>query len=238
MEHPLKVLKQLQGVDGKLFRLRKERQQIPVELEAAQERVAQQQTAVSAVEERLKAEQLAQKEKEVDLQTKEAGIKKLQGQLFQVKTNREYAAMQHEIDALKADSSLLEEAILQEFEVIDQTMRQRQQARQRLAEEQARLQAETTRIELQLATLNEEMGRLEQRRTSLLPNVPSPALELYERVLVNREGLALVPLVDDSCGGCYRRLPPQVVNEVLLSAKLVTCESCNRILYRDGTIGG
>jgi hypothetical protein len=48
-----------------------------------------------------------------------------------------------------------------------------------------------------------------------------------------RDGLALVPLVSDACGGCHRRLPPQVINQVYLKADLVTCESCNRILYFD-----
>jgi len=55
----------------------------------------------------------------------------------------------------------------------------------------------------------------------------------YERVLASREGLALVPLVNDSCGGCHMVQPPQVVNEVSLKATLVTCENCNRILYVD-----
>ena len=45
--------------------------------------------------------------------------------------------------------------------------------------------------------------------------------------------LAMVPLVDEACGGCYRKLTPQVVNQVLLKSDLVMCENCNRILYSD-----
>ena len=66
-----------------------------------------------------------------------------------------------------------------------------------------------------------------------MPTLLPATLEVYERVLDIREGLALVPVLNDSCGGCHRRLPPQVINEVYLKAKLVTCENCNRILYFD-----
>ena len=59
------------------------------------------------------------------------------------------------------------------------------------------------------------------------------SLSTYEQILEIREGLALVPLVKDACGGCNRRMPPQVVNQVYLKAQLVTCESCARILYFD-----
>jgi len=79
------------------------------------------------------------------------------------------------------------------------------------------------------------MAGLEQERQGVVPAVPPPTLTLYERVLTLREGLAMAPLVNESCGGCHRRLPPQVVNEVYLKAKLVTCEHCNRILYQDAS---
>jgi predicted nucleic acid-binding Zn-ribbon protein len=75
------------------------------------------------------------------------------------------------------------------------------------------------------------MADLEGARKTIVPEVPPEPLAAYERVLEIREGLALVPVVGDACGGCNRRLPPQIVNEALLKAKLVTCESCNRILY-------
>jgi predicted nucleic acid-binding Zn-ribbon protein len=235
MADTLEMLKKLQAVDSELYRLRRQQEEKPRELEAAAARVAAQEAKVKAAEAKLKAQQLAQKEKEVELQTKEASVKKLQGQLFQVKTNKEYSAMQHEIDALKADNSLLEEAILRAFDAIDQAAKERQAEQQQLAEEQQRLAKERARIEQEVAALNERVAQLERSRQALLPDVDPKAVKAYERILDIRDGLAMVPLLNDTCGGCNRRLPPQVVNQVYLKADLITCESCNRILYFDET---
>ena len=233
MADQLEVLKQLQAIDGELYRLRRQQDEKPRELEAATARAAAQEARVKATEERLKQLQVAQKQKEMDLQTREANVKKLQGQLFQVKTNKEYTIMQREIDTLKADNSLLEEEILKMFDAIDQASTERKTEQAKLAREQERLKTERGRIEQELAAIGEQIAKLERERATLVPGVLKEALAFYERVLDLREGLALVPLLSDSCGGCHRRLPPQVINQVYLKADLVTCENCNRILYFD-----
>ncbi len=233
MADQLELLKQLQVLDGQLFRLRKQQQEKPRELDRASAETAEQQGRLKTVEDRVNALQLGQKHKEMELQTREEHIKKLQSQLFQVKTNKEYTALQREIDTLKADKSTLEEGIISAFDTIEDAVKQRQEQQRRVAEQQERLRAERARIERELAEIGDQVAQLERSRQALAPEVPPPALTLYERVLRVREGLALVPLMNDSCGGCHRRLPPQVVNQVLLKADLVTCESCNRILYFD-----
>ena len=233
MPDQIETLKQLQAIDGEIFRLRKQLEDKPRELEQVTAQAAAAAARAKEAEARVKTLQLAQKEKEVDLQTREGNVRKLQGQLFQVKTNREYTAMQHEIDTLKADNSLLEEAILKLFDELDQATKLRQQETQRLASEEERQRNERARIEQELAEVREKLVHMERSRQLLVPDVPPQTLATYERVLALREGLALVPLMDNSCGGCYRRMPPQVINEVYLKAKLVSCESCNRILYFD-----
>ncbi len=235
MADQLDILKRLQAIDGELFRLRREEKEKPKALERVAAQVAAQEAAVKAAESKLTALQLTQKEKEGELQTREAQVKKLQGQLFQVKTNKEYSIMQHEIEALKADNSLLEEAILKRFDAIDQAAKARQAEQAKLAEQQEQLRRERERIERELSTVRAQIAKLELDRKTLIPDVPKASLATYERILGIREGLAMVPLVNDSCGGCHRRLPPQVMNQVYLKADLVTCESCNRILYCDAS---
>ena len=233
MADQIELLKKLQALDGELFKLRRELAAKPRQLEQAQAAVAAQEAAVKAADATLKQLQLAQKDKDVELQTREAQVRKLQGQLFQVKTNKEYTAMQREIDALKTDNSLLEEAILKLFDEIDVAGKERQRQQQALAQEQERFRQDAARIEREQAAIGEQIAQLERQRGAVAPDVPKPALTMYERVLEIREGVALVPIVTDTCGGCNRRLPPQVVNQVLLKADLVMCEHCNRILYFD-----
>ena len=231
MVDELEVLKQLQNIDGQLYHLRREKQQAPQQLEQAQVVLTNRQTQLKAAEENVKSLQMTQKEKEIELQTREANVKKLQGQMFQVKTNKEYTAMQHEIDTLKADNSLLEEEIIALLDQVEEASRMRQEEQKRLTEAQAAFEDERRRIQRLTDQLDTQIKQLEESRQQLLPKVPPVTLELYQRVLLNREGLALAPLVDESCGGCHRRLPPQVINEVYIGNRLVSCESCNRILY-------
>lgn len=231
MSDQIQTLRQLQEVDAQLYRLRRERQHKPLVLERTRQLVAEQQAKAQASEAHLKALQLQQKEKELELSTKEANVKKLQMQLFQVKTNKEYTAIQHEIEQTKGDVSLVEEEILTVMDAIETASQDRQAQLAQADEQQAHLQDEEVRLSQELQAIEEQQGRLQGQRNDILPLIKAPALAVYERVLASRDGLAMVPLVQASCGGCHMVQPPQVVSEVHLNAKLVTCESCNRILY-------
>ncbi len=235
MSDLIEKLRGLQQVDGEIYQLRRQQESKPLELQEAMARVASQEAKVKAAEAHLKSLQLAQKDKEGELQTREGNVKKLQGQLFQLKTNKEYSTMQHEIDTLKADSSLIEEVILKFFDEIETATKARQQEQQALASIQQEFQVEEKRVKADLAVIQERVGQLQSSRTSALEGIPKPALETYERILNSRytNGVAMAPLIKESCGGCHRRMPPQVLNEVLIKAKLVICENCNRILYAD-----
>jgi len=226
-------LRKLQEVDAQLYRLRIEQQQKPLALEQLKQGVAEQQAKAQASEAKLKTFQVQQKEKELELSTKEAGAKKLQLQLFQVKTNKEYSALQHEIEQFKADASQLEEDILKLFDGIEQAMREHRGQLALVAKAQATLREEEAKMTRELQAIEQEIAALQAQRQTLTPVVPPATLSVYERVLASREGLAMVPLLERSCGGCHMVQPPQVINEVMLKAKLVTCDSCNRILYLD-----
>ena len=229
----IEPLRKLQAIDGELYRLRRDASQKPLELEAARRRVADEQTKAHALEAQLKTLQMKQKEKEIELSGRETTIQKLQGQLFQVKTNKEYTAMKHEIDQSKADISLFEEEILT---ILDEVERAKQAHRAQLgvvAAQQQRLGEEEVEVGRALAQIEAHIAELEQRRQAAAPGVQRDVLSTYERVLVSREGLALVPLINDSCGGCHMVQPPQVFSEASLRARVVTCDSCNRILYVD-----
>ena len=229
----LEILKQLQTIDAELYRLRGDQQRKPLELERAKQAFAEEEARAKTSEAHVHALQVQQKEKELELSAKETQVKKLQGQLFQVKTNREYSAIQQEIEQAKADISLTEEEILKVLEGIDRAKQEQQQRAAQVATQQKELRKEETRIEEDLTVMRERAATLESQRKMLTPKMERAGLALYERVLAGREGLALVPLLNESCGGCHMVQPPQVISQVQLNAILVTCDSCNRILYLD-----
>ena len=237
MADRLEILRQLQAVDGELYRLRAEQRQKPLALERAKQQVAEQQAKAQAIDARLKTLQVQHKEKELLLSTSETNVKKLQLQLFQVKTNKEYTALQHEIEQSKADISLLEEEIIGFLDASDHTRQEHAAQLKDVTRQEEALRAEQTHVEAELAAIHEQVAKLDAKRQTIAPMLKAEDLAFYERVLVNREGLALVPLIGDSCGGCHMVQPPQVINETYLKARLVTCESCSRILYVDESAG-
>jgi predicted nucleic acid-binding Zn-ribbon protein len=182
-------------------------------------------------EEDLKRLQLKRKEKEIDLEQKENAIKKLQVQLYQVKTNKEYTAIENETAGLKADKSVLEEEILKIFDEIEASEKKVSDKKKELSEEKKKIEENKRRIDSEKQAIEKELARLEERRKTITPLIDKNTLSKYERILHGKDGLALVPIKGENCGGCYVNLPPQVINEIRLKENIIYCERCARMLY-------
>ena len=230
----LAILRQLQDVDAQIYRLRRERDAQPLAIEELKARLAGDRQQLTQLEERHKTLHTQHKSQELDLATREEQVKKLQGQLFQVKTNKEYTAMQKEIEGAKADNSLLEETIIRLLEEMDQTRAQIAAAKSAFQQREAQTAEEIRRIEADMQTVDHQLQQAEADRQRLVPSVERTILNQYERILHNRDGLALVPIVGEACGGCHMIQPPQVINEVAQQTRWVVCENCARLLFDDG----
>ncbi len=227
----LKVLIEFQELDAQVYHLNQqlaEKPAIVVRLKAEHEQTSQ---SLHAAEAQYKALEVKRNQMEMDLSKKEGEVQKLQGQLFQLKTNKEYSAMQKGIEGLKADNSVLEEEILKLMEEIDRAKERMLTERQNLKNREVSLAAGLAQLDEETKKIKSSIEQLQAARKSLTPKVELPVLARYERILENKGERALVPVKEDSCGGCHMVLPPQLINEVYLATRLVTCESCARILY-------
>ena len=227
----IKVLVELQKIDSEIYHLKKELESHPVLKQKIEVDFEKKKTRLKTAEDELKAVQLRQKQKEGDLQAKEEKIKKLQAQLYQLKTNKEYSTMDMEIKGLKADNSVLEEEILKLLDVVDQTKTKCVKEKELLAVEEKKLKEELGRLSQRTSEIQAQLLTREEKRKAYTPNVSAKLITQYEKLLKGREGLALVPVKNNACGGCHMELPPQVVNEIQIQDKLIVCESCARILY-------
>jgi len=228
----LKILVELQKIDAVVFQLKKELEGHPAQLQGLADQFEKKKAGVKAAEDDLKACQLKQKQKEGDLQSREEKIKKLQSQLYSLKTNKEYAAMELEIKGLKADNSVLEEDILKLLDAVDEAKKKVTEEKGRLGEEEKRFKESSDAVKKRSAEIEAEVQSLAEKRKAFPAGVEPRLLSQYERVLKGREGLAIVPVEDArACGGCHMVLPPQRVNEVHLQDKVIVCEECARILY-------
>lgn len=231
-QEQIKTLIELQVVDSEIHDLKQQLAAVPAQQQKIDKDFEQKKAGLKAAEDQMRSQQLKQKDKEGQLASAEEKIKKLQSQLYQLKSNKEYQAMELEIKSLKADKSVLEEEILRFFDALDELRKGVAKEKELLAAEEKKSKAETDRLKSTSASLTARTLELEEARKKYLPLVDPRLLTQYEKILKSREGIALVPLASDgSCSGCNLELPPQTINEIQMGDKLITCESCARILY-------
>lgn len=227
----MKLLVELQELDSHLIKLNGEINAVPEKIKELENIFKEKGANLKKFEDELKAIQVKKKEKEMALETGEGMIKKYQGQLGQVKTNKEYSALLEEINRVKADDSLVEEAIINFMDEIDAANKKITKEKDALKQEEVRLNEEKKRLNDEAAKLKEEAAKYEKQRSELVPKIDKPILTKYSHLLNNRDGLAVVQLANETCQGCFRVLPPQVVNEVRMKNSIVVCEYCARMLY-------
>jgi len=224
-------LVRLQTVDTEIHALRAEKESKPQEIKALEVAFEEKKQHLATIEKNLLDLQKQRKEKELELGSKEEGAKKLQTQLYTLKTNKEYQTMLKQIQDAKADASIIEDKILELFEQSDKVKTEMDQEKIRLKEEENIFGGEKKKIEDRIKEIDDRLAQLEAQRKQIIPEIEPKILNQYERILLNRDGLAIVGVKDNSCGGCNMFVPPQVINMIKMYERIITCEICNRILY-------
>lgn len=221
----------LQKIDVDLFDYRRQLREIPSQLHEIQAIFDKKKARLEYLEARAQEQERAKKAKEGDLKSKEADIVKADGSLMALKTNKEYQAKLFEIENLKSDKAVLEDEILKAMEEGEKIAQEIAAEKVVLAEEEKKYQAEKTKVDAAIAAIQGQAQSFETQRREAMQGIDKQALELYERIVENRDGLALVPIVGNSCGGCFMNTPPQVTNKIRMYDELVRCERCARLLY-------
>ncbi len=229
----IKKLIELQKLDEEIYALKDEARQLPIEIQKLSESFEAQKAKLKDLEQKLKDVLLARKEKELELKTKEDLIAKAKAALSALKTNKEYTAKLTEIENLKADLSVYEEKILISYDDGDKVNTEIEKERKILAQEEAKFQAGKKELEGQIKLKEDRVKVLESQRKQIVPSIDRAVIDRYERVLENKHGLAIVPVVHGACGGCHMNITQQMVNSLKIGAELIYCEMCTRLLYMD-----
>lgn len=224
-------LVKLQELDSEIYALKNERESKPSEIKAIEESFEAKKQSLASLEKESLELQKQRKEKELELATNAEAVKKLQSQLYSLKTNKEFQTMLQQIADTKADGSLIEEKILISFEDSDKIKAKVDQENLKLKAEEKVFLEEKKKVELRIKEIDERLSQLQSQRKQVTPGIDPKMLAEYERILSSRDGLAIVTVVDNSCGGCHMLVPPQVINLIKMYEHIVTCEVCNRIFY-------
>ena len=141
--------------------------------------------------------------------------------------------MLQQIQDAKADSSVIEDKVLELFDKADAVKNEVEKEKQKLKDEEKVFAAEKKKIDDRVKEIDDRLAQLEAQRKQALQDIDPKILGQYERILANRDGLAIVTVKGNSCGGCNMFVPPQVINLIKMYEHIITCEMCNRMLYID-----
>jgi uncharacterized protein len=166
-------------------------------------------------------------------------LKKYQGQLQTVKTNREYGALLNEIDVVKRDIRTREDEILALEEAATAASAELERRNEAFPAEEAGYEEQMKEWRAEQALLSDEIARAEAKAKALREELDHRLLATFDRLSRVRAGIAVakVDMVGPqtaACSVCHVRLRPQLLSDLRLARETVTCESCKRILYWAG----
>ncbi len=207
------------------------------------ERIAELEQAVDAARSRLELAdgdarrlQSDRKAAEHEVQKLEDQRAKYRSQLMSAKTNEIYKTLISEIETTGKMISERETSVLVLLEQADDIATRLAEAKAALASAQAARDAETKRLQGEIAALDDERAAARQRAEALLPGVPSALRTHYDRLYNGRDGRALAEAVGSSCTECHIQIRPQDWVDLLAPEKAISCSGCYRILYRKETL--
>lgn len=229
--HPqLEKLVQLQRAETRLKELQAGLDDVPRQRAVQEEALVAERGRLDAARAELEQSQRTRRQKEGELQALEARRDKYKGQLREVKTNKEYSAMLHEIEGVEREIRAVEDAILVELERAEglEAAVRNEQADFRQAEE--RHKAELARLAGQQRQLEEQRAVAQAERDGVAAGLPGEMVERFQRVAKVR-GTAVAEARDGLCLQCHVQLRPQLFMEVKRNEELIQCPSCSRVLF-------
>ena len=229
----IQKLIRLQETDSEIYELQSEKDSFPEKIAALDGMLEKKKNGMNEAEEKLKQLQVKNNDKDNELKSCEDKILKHEGELAQIKTNKEYKAMLEQIESVKADISLLEEGIIGIMDEIEAAKARCEEEKKLFEEEKKKNNSEKESIRNEEKQVDARLNELKGIRGELKSGIAEDLLTRYEKIRENRGKYAIARIEGDCCGVCNMTLRPQVINEARLQKGLVICETCSRILYSD-----
>ncbi len=227
----LERLVNLQQLDDFAERARRTIADHPARVKALDDRLTAVRESAAAARQRVADNQSARRTLDRDLAAMQGRLSKFRDQLMEVKTNREYQAMQKEIEVAQGEVRAIEDRILERMVEADELAAAVKAADAAQAEAQKDIEAERRQMEEEVARLRQELDTTGGQRDAILAQLSPGILAVYENVARKRRGIAVAEARNGICAICQVRLRPQVFNDVLRNDSIIQCDSCQRILY-------
>jgi predicted nucleic acid-binding Zn-ribbon protein len=231
IEEKLSALVLLQKVDCKLDEIQILKGELPMEVKDLEDEIEGLHARQTRVEEEINGIQEFIAQKKEGIKEAEALVKKYEKQSDNVKNNREFEAINKEIEMQTLEIKLCEKHIKDATEEIAEKARQLETAKKAVANKEGHLVGKKGELEKIISETEKEEKHYNKEGEKARSHADDRLLTSYDRIRKNyRNGLAVVAVERDSCGGCFHAIPPQKQSEIKLRKKIMVCENCGRIL--------
>jgi predicted nucleic acid-binding Zn-ribbon protein len=231
LKEQLLALRSLQSIDQRMADHRRSQNQLDAQLKDLRAGVQLLSVDLLRREEELDETRQLKEEHEAALKAQQESIGRSKNKMSGARKNQEWMAIQKEIEQGNKAASVKEDELLKIIEVEEATRAALQERRRRLTELRAQVVAFEANHQERTAELKGRLDEMEEQRKELLAGLPQKLVRQYERIREARDGTALAEVKDELCLACHMAIQPQLYNQLQRGDQLVSCPSCNRILY-------
>ncbi len=227
----LNALYNLQQIDTQITKIRSIRGMLPVEIKDLEDTIAGLETRINNLNEDIKNAEQVIMAKNLAIKDALALIKKYESQKDNVKNNREYESLHNQIYNQELDIKLFEKDIKNLKDKLDIKKSNKDNVVNDLESYKKELEQKTNELDEIVAETTKEEKQLEEKARDFHKYIDERLLTAYNRIRKNaKNGLAVVTVERDACGGCFNKIPPQRQLDVRTQKKIIVCEYCGRIL--------
>jgi predicted nucleic acid-binding Zn-ribbon protein len=231
VEEKLTALYNLQKIESKLDEIAILKGELPIEVRDLEDEIHGLKARETMIEEEINGINEFIEQKKAAINQSQDLIKKYEKQSDNVKNNREYEAITKEIETQTLDLKLAERHIKDANEEIADKARVLDTAKKNIAAKDANLKVKKGELDKIIAETEKEEAECRANSDKARAAVDPRLLASFDRIRKNfRNGLAVVPVLRDACGGCYNAIPPQRQSEIRQHKKIIVCENCGRVL--------
>jgi uncharacterized protein len=239
VEEKLKSLIALQKIESKLDELGIIKGELPVEVKDLEDELTGLQNRLHRIEEEINGIQEFIEGKKASKKEAEELLTKYEKQSDNVKNNREFEAINKEVEMQQLESKLMDKHIKDALEEIGEKSKGLESAKKAISNKKAVFDVKHAELAKVIASTEKE----EKQYTKLIDEAKTAVDERlligYNRIRSNyRNGLAVVPVERDACGGCFNAVPPQKQSEIKQNKKIIICENCGRVLVDNELFDG
>ena len=234
VEERLRALYNLQLVDSEIDKIKTLRGELPLEVQDLEDEIAGLETRLGNFKEEVVNLEKAVAKKNIEITEAESLIKKYEEQQKNVRNNREFDSLSKEIEYQNLEIELFNKKIKEFLAQIDEKKLVITESETTLTERKNDLENKKSELDEIISDTQKEEEGLYKKSEKVESIIEERLLTAYKRIRANaRNGLAVVPVKRDACGGCFNQIPPQRQLDIKSRKKIIVCEYCGRILVDD-----